>query len=217
MANDLIYETLRNRIIAGQYEPGTQLKEEPLGKEFGLSRTPVRASLKKLVDDGLAVIEANRGVFVAGWTQWDLEEMFSLRELLEPHAALLAAQRATPQDLAELHRINALMADAIASKGPDVTLRVQEANRAFHAQVLEIARSQRLKSMLATLIDMPVITRSFFLYRPADLERSLQQHLDITYGIEQNDGELAQRAMQTHIRMAYLRFMARRSESPVRR
>ena len=35
MANDLIYETLRNRIIAGQYEPGTQLKEEPLGKEFG--------------------------------------------------------------------------------------------------------------------------------------------------------------------------------------
>ena len=108
-------------------------------------------------------------------------------------------------------------ADAIASKGPDVTLRVQEANRAFHAQVLEIARSQRLKSMLATLIDMPVITRSFFLYRPADLERSLQQHLDITYAIEQNDGELAQRAMQTHIRMAYLRFMARRSESPVRR
>ena len=91
------------------------------------------------------------------------------------------------------------------------------ANRAFHAQVLEIARSQRLKSMLATLIDMPVITRSFFLYRPADLERSLHQHLDITYAIEQNDGELAQRAMQTHIRMAYLRFMARRSESPVRR
>ena len=108
MANDLIYETLRNRIIAGQYEPGTQLKEEPLGKEFGLSRTPVRASLKKLVDDGLAVIEANRGVFVAGWTQWDLEEMFSLRELLEPHAALLAAQRAAPQDVAELLQALAL-------------------------------------------------------------------------------------------------------------
>lgn len=216
MANDLIYETLRNRIIAGQYEPGTQLKEEPLGKEFGLSRTPVRASLKKLVDDGLAVIEANRGVFVAGWTQWDLEEMFSFRELLEPHAAMLAAQRATPQDVAELQRINEQMAAAIAGKGADVTLRVQEANRAFHGQVLEIARSQRLKSMLATLIDMPVITRSFS-YRPADLERSLQQHLDITYAIEQNDGELARHAMQTHIRMAYLRFMARRSESPVRR
>ncbi len=214
MANDLIYETLRDRIIAGQYGPGTQLKEEPLSKEFGLSRTPVRASLKKLVDDGLAAVEINRGVFVAGWTQWDIEEMFSLRELLEPHAAMLAAQRATLEDLSELHRINDLMTTAIFAGGPDVTLAVQAANRAFHNQILEVARSQRLKSMLLTLIDMPVITRSFFLYQTEDFRRSLQQHLDITYAIEIKDGELARQAMQTHIRMAYRRFMAHRKEIP---
>lgn len=216
MANDLIYEALRNRIIAGQYGPGTQLKEEPLGKEFGLSRTPVRTALKKLVDDGLAVIEANRGVFVARWTQWDIEEMFSFRELLEPHAAMLAAQRATEADVVELHKINGQMASAIAHKGSDVSLKVQAANRAFHGHVLEMSRSQRLKSMLATLIDMPVITRSFFLYKPGDFDRSLQQHLDITYAIELRDGELAKQAMQTHIRMAYLRFMAHRSNAPLR-
>lgn len=213
MATDHVYDTLRNRIIAGQYEPGTQLKEEPLGKEFGLSRTPVRASLKKLVDDGLAVIEANRGVFVAGWTQWDIEEMFNLRELLEPHAAMLAAQRATAVDIQALHRINEQMAQAIAAKGEGVTLAVQAANRAFHSHVLEIARSQRLKSMLATLIDMPVITRSFFLYRTDDFQRSLQQHLDITYAIALGDGELARQTMQAHIRMAYRRFMAHRASS----
>ncbi|OPG72140.1 GntR family transcriptional regulator [Pseudomonas ogarae] len=217
MATDLIYETMRDRIIAGQYGPGTQLKEEPLGKEFGMSRTPVRASLKKLVDDGLAVIEANRGVFVAGWTEWDIEEMFSLRELLEPHAAMLAAQRATFEDVAVLHRINEDMAAAIAGKRGEITVAVQAANRAFHSQLVDIARSQRLKSMLLTLIDMPVITRSFFLYENTDFQRSLQQHLDITYAVEVKDAELARQAMHTHIRMARRRFMARRSENPTRR
>jgi DNA-binding GntR family transcriptional regulator len=214
MASEQIYETLRNRIIAGQYEPGTQLKEEPLSREFELSRTPVRASLKRLVDDGLAVVEANRGVFVAGWTKWDVEEMFSLRELLEPHAAMLAAIRATEQDVQALHRINDAMASAIKRGDENVQLDVQAANREFHHQLLETARSQRLRSMLQTLIDMPVITRSFFLYAEADFARSLQQHLDITYAIEIGDGELAKQAMTTHIRMAYRRFMAQRSGNP---
>lgn len=214
MATEQIYETLRNRIIAGQYEPGTQLKEEPLSREFELSRTPVRASLKRLVDDGLAVVEANRGVFVAGWTKWDVEEMFSLRELLEPHAAMLAAMRATEQDVQALHRINDVMASAIKRGDENVQLDVQAANREFHHQLLETARSQRLRSMLQTLIDMPVITRSFFLYAEADFARSLQQHLDITYAIEIGDGELAKQAMSTHIRMAYRRFMAHRSGNP---
>lgn len=214
MATDHVYDSLRNRIIAGQYEPGTQLKEEPLGREFGVSRTPIRASLKKLVEDGLAVIEANRGVFVAGWTLWDIEEMFSLRELLEPHTAMLAAQRATPEDISVLHRINDQMAKAIAAQGEEVAMNVQAANRAFHNQLLEIAGSQRLKSMLSTLIDMPVITRSFFLYQSTDFQRSLNQHRDITYAIELKDGELAKQEMQAHIRMAYRRFMAHRSKTP---
>lgn len=214
MASEQIYETLRNRIIAGQYEPGTQLKEEPLSREFELSRTPVRASLKRLVDDGLAVVEANRGVFVAGWTKWDVEEMFSLRELLEPHAAMLAAMRATEQDVQALHRINDAMASAIKRGDENVQLDVQATNREFHHQLLETARSQRLRSMLQTLIDMPVITRSFFLYAEADFARSLQQHMDITYAIEIGDGELAKQAMTTHIRMAYRRFMAHRSGNP---
>ncbi|HDS1735609.1 GntR family transcriptional regulator [Pseudomonas sp. BP8] len=215
MATERIYETLRNRIIAGQYEPGTQLKEEPLSREFGLSRTPVRASLKRLVEDGLAVVEANRGVFIAGWTGWDVEEMFSLRELLEPHAAMLAAQRATPDDVQQLHRINEDMARAISQGGESIQVRVQAANKEFHHQLLDAARSQRLKSMLFTLIDMPVITRSFFLYDTADFARSLQQHLDITYAVQIGDGELASQAMKTHIRMAYRRFMAHRAESTV--
>ncbi|MCO4876941.1 GntR family transcriptional regulator [Paraburkholderia caribensis] len=207
---DYAYDTMRKRILSGQYEPGTQLKEEHLAEELGMSRTPVRAALKRLSDDKLVSVEANRGVFVAGWTRWDIEEMFSLRALLEPHAARLAAERATDEDIAELNRINAEMADAIKSRADDAVLRVQSANRAFHTHLLECAKSQRLKSMLVTLIDMPVITRSFFLYSPPDFARSLQQHQDIAYAVQTHDGQLACSLMESHIRLSFRRFMKER-------
>jgi len=210
---EFAYDTMRKRILSGQYEPGTQLKEERLAEELGMSRTPIRAALKKLSDDKLVSVEANRGVFVAGWTRWDIEEMFSLRALLEPHAARLAAERATEDDIANLNRINAEMASAIKSRSDDAVLRVQAANREFHMHLLDCAKSQRLKSMLVTLIDMPVITRSFFLYSVPDFARSLQQHEDIAYAVQTHDGQLACNLMESHIRLSYRRFMKQRLDS----
>lgn len=210
---EFAYDTMRKRILSGQYEPGTQLKEEHLAEELGMSRTPIRAALKRLSDDKLVSVETNRGVFVAGWTRWDIEEMFSLRALLEPHAARLAAERATDDDIVELNRINAEMADAIKSRAEDAVLRVQAANRAFHTHLLDCAKSQRLKSMLVTLIDMPVITRSFFLYSAPDFARSLQQHQDIAYAVQTHDGQLACNLMESHIRLSYRRFMKERLDA----
>ena len=207
------YDTLRKRIVAGQYEPGTQLKEEHLADALGMSRTPIRAALKKLAEDGLVSVEAHRGVFVAGWTRWDIEEMFTLRALLEPHAARLAASRATDAEIAQLNDINTQMSDAIAVGGHDAVLGVQATNRAFHTHLLDCAKSQRLKSMLSTLIDMPVITRSFFLYAAPDFERSLQHHRDIAYAVETRDEDLASNLMEAHIRLAYRRFMKERLDS----
>jgi DNA-binding GntR family transcriptional regulator len=207
------YDTLRKRIVAGQYEPGTQLKEERLAEELGMSRTPVRAALKKLAEDALVSVETHRGVFVAGWTRWDIDEMFTLRALLEPHAARLAAARATEAEIAELNSINTQMSDAIAIGGDDAVLGVQAANRAFHTHLLDCAKSQRLKSMLSTLIDMPVITRSFFLYSAPDFERSLQHHRDIAYAVETHDEDLASNLMEAHIRLAYRRFMKERLDN----
>ena len=86
-SRDQAYETLRARVIGGHYGPGTQLKEEPIAAEFGLSRTPVRAALKRLIDDGLATDDAGQGVHVAHWTEKDIEETFQLRMMLEPYAA----------------------------------------------------------------------------------------------------------------------------------
>lgn len=204
------YDQLKLRLIAGYYQPGTQLKEEPLAEEFGTSRTPIRAALRKLVEDGLATADTGRGIQVAAWTQWDIEEVFQLRLLLEPYAAQLAAERCTPQILERLESSNAKMQEAISSDTPDMATMVQDANRAFHHTLLEASGSQRLINMLGTMIDMPVITRSFQLYSRSDMEQSLHHHRDLTMAVAAKDGDLAKQVMQLHLQMSRHRFMRNR-------
>jgi DNA-binding GntR family transcriptional regulator len=194
--SDNAYEVLRQRLIGGHYNPGSQLKEEPIARELGLSRTPVRTALKRLVEEGLATDAVGQGIHVAKWTQWDVEETFQLRMLLEPYAASLAATRGGPDLLARLQASNAAM----------------EENRQFHRALLDAAGSSRLRSMLDTIIDMPIVVRSFYLYSPAELEQSLHHHRDLTLAVAAQDGELARQVMHLHLRMSHHRFMRHRSE-----
>ena len=209
------YEVLKKRIVAGHYTAGTQLKEEHIAEDMGVSRTPVRSALKRLIEDGLAVQEAGRGVFVAGWTRWDIEDMFRLRIRLEPFAARLAAERADPATVERLKKCNDDMALAIrnAGKTEDGIAEVQAANSRFHRLLLEAAGSHRLQVMLETMIDMPIITRSFFLYEPDDLLRSLQHHKDIAMAVELHDGDLAERLMSVHLLISNQRFMSQRLDA----
>ena len=206
------YEVLRQRLVGGHYKPGTQLKEEPLAREFGLSRTPVRTALKRLVEDGLATADAGQGIHVALWNEADIEETFQLRMLLEPYAAGLAAVRGGDAMLQLLRRSNEQMAAAIDDGGGVAIEQIQQANRNFHRTLLDYSGSPRLRAFLETMIDMPIIVRSFFLYTPAELEQSLHHHQDLTLAVEARDGEMARQVMQLHLRMSYRRFMRHRSD-----
>jgi len=207
---DRAYEVLRQRLVGGHYKPGTQLKEEPLAKEFGLSRTPVRAALKRLIADGLATADAGQGVQVAQWSDWDVEETFQLRMLLEPYAACLAAARGGDDLVAQLQASNEQMASAIAAGDDASVTLIQEANRSFHRALLDASGSPRLRTMLETMIDMPIIVRSFYLSSRSELEQSLHHHQYLTVAAQARDGELARQVMQLHLRMAYQRFIRHR-------
>ncbi|OWT64129.1 GntR family transcriptional regulator [Candidimonas nitroreducens] len=213
--SEQIYEALKKRIVAGHYTAGTQLKESHLAQDMGVSRTPVRVALKRLIEDGLAVAEGGRGVFVARWTRWDIEEMFRLRIRLEPFAARLAAERMDPKMLEKLKQCNDQMARAIDAMGEDsgAINAIQAANSTFHHLLLDAAGSQRLRMMLETMIDMPIITRSFFLYDQEDLRRSLQHHKDLLMALSLKQGDLAEQIMSVHLLMASQRFMSRRMDS----
>ncbi|MEH3085735.1 MAG: GntR family transcriptional regulator [Xylophilus ampelinus] len=212
---DRAYDVLRQRLVGGFYGPGTQLKEEPIARELGLSRTPVRTALRRLVEDGLATDGMGQGIHVSPWTEVDVEETFQLRMLLEPYASFLAANRAGAELAQALDESNRAMRSAIDA-GPEGIGGVQTANSAFHRALLDAAGSPRLRAMLGTIIDMPVIVRSFYLYSRDELEQSLHHHEDLVLAVRARDGELARQVMQLHLRMSYHRFMKHRGPAAAR-
>lgn len=211
-ASEKAYELLKQRLVAGSYAPGAQLKEEHIAREFGLSRTPVRSALKHLIADGLATLDAGRGARVAEWTDADILETYHLRSLLEGHAAELAAQRRSAAVVGALEQLNRQMAATIARGGADMVQSLQAINSRFHRAILDASASPRLKALLATIIDMPIVVRSFSVSTRADVQQSLQHHRDLTEAVAIGDGELARQAMQLHLRIASRRFFRRRAD-----
>jgi DNA-binding GntR family transcriptional regulator len=211
-ASDKAYELLKHRVIAGSYAPGAQLKEEHIARELGISRTPIRAALKRLVEDGLATAEAGRGVRVSEWTEADIQETYELRGLLEGHAAELAARRGGVALADRLDKLNDEMESAIAKGGSALPERLQQINARFHRAVLEASGSPRLRAMLAGLIDMPIVIRSHFISTPQDKLQSLRHHRELAAAVRIGDAELARQVMQLHLRIALHRFQLRRSE-----
>ena len=211
-ATDKVHEVLKQRVIGGAYAPGAPLKEEHIARELAVSRTPVRAALRRLVEDGLATADPNRGVRVAAWTESDIEETFDLRGMLEAHAADLAARRGGDALADHLDALNAQMARAIEQGGAELPERLQQINSRFHRAVLDGSGSPRLRIMLEGLIDMPIVIRSHFISTLQDKVQSLQHHRDLAAAVRAGDGELARQVMQLHLRVASHRFKRQRGE-----
>ena len=205
-ANESIYVELRHRIVAGRYDPGQQLKEEALASELGVSRTPVRAALRRLVADGMLEAKANRGAFVAQWTDRDIDEVMNLRCALESEAASLAAKRAGKDQIKELASINQRMHMLARGLTSAKIAELQRLNNRFHKLILESAGSPRLNAATRTLIDWPLMVGSFYVFSEADIRRSIQYHDDLVLAIETNEPALARAVMEAHLRRSNLTY-----------
>src|SRR5690606_28471228 len=128
------------------------------------SRTPVRSAIERLINDGLVTRAERRGAVVLGWLERDITEAFELRLLLEPYAARSAALRANAQQIDELAEINASMLRAVQSADEDRVAQIQHYNNRFHHALLAAAQSARVRTLVESLLDLPIIIGSFYFY-----------------------------------------------------
>ncbi|MFB9442877.1 GntR family transcriptional regulator [Dactylosporangium vinaceum] len=192
------YAALRQGILDGTYPPGAQLGEVELAGSLAVSRTPVREAIRRLHSEGLIEVFPNRGAYVRTWTRAQLDELFSVRALLEGHAAGLAADHATDDQRAAMAGLCDEM-DSAAARAPADVQTVAALNGRFHALVHEASANSLLPGMIRTLIQVPVVVRTFIGYSPARLQISLQQHREILAAVRSHDGPWAEAAMRTHI------------------
>lgn len=142
---DVIADRLRRAILGGEIAGGTQLKQNDVAARFGVSVVPVREALQRLVSEGLAVLQPNKGVTVTRISEQDFLEIAELRFLLEPHALRMSAPHLSAADLKAAEEI---LARAAASTDP---FERSELHWAFHRQLYGRAGRPRLIAQLGQL------------------------------------------------------------------
>ena len=113
---EVVFKTLRNAIVHGEFEPGERLMEVTLAKRLGVSRTPVREAMRMLELEGLVVMIPRRGAEVARITAKDLSDALEIRMALEDLAAGLACKRIDDEGKERLKQSYADFKKAVSSK-----------------------------------------------------------------------------------------------------
>jgi DNA-binding GntR family transcriptional regulator len=189
-------EVIRQAIVEGRLEPGRRLKEEELARELGISRTPVREALLMLQAEGLVVATPNRGATVRVHGPEELDDLYELRALLEGYAARRAAERVTPDEVAEL-RESCARFDTL-NPAEDLREVVRE-NLFFHNTILEIAASARLTALVRKVIELPLVYNAYRWYSPDQMAISAHYHRQIVDAFAAGDADRAELMMKEHL------------------
>lgn len=193
--SDGAYQALQAAIVDGRLSPGTRLSVPALAARLGVSRSPVREALTRLISDGLAVEVPHRGAVVAHLTLADLLPVYELREVLEGLAARLAAIRIESHGEARLRRV---LADHAVAADRDDRPAATAADVAFHTGLREIASNAELEKTLGGIqarirvaMRTTVVTEG---PRPA-----IADHEKILDAVMAKDPERAERYARAHI------------------
>ena len=198
-ASDFAYSSIRQGLAAGRWPPGSHLRETELAAELGISRTPVREALRKLASEQLVSFEPHLGVRVPGWSNHDMEEIFALRVELESYAAGQAALHASSAQMAQLRELaQEIEKAAFGGEEPDY-VGITELNNRFHGLIVAAAANQRLASLIVTLIEIPLVVRTFARYDRRAMARSVSHHFDLVEAIAGGNADWAVAVMRAHI------------------
>lgn len=190
---DIVYNTLFDRIVTGQYPTEMRLQEEKLAEEFGISRTPVRDILRLLEQDGLVHRERHCGVQVVPFTADDVEEVYDIRKALELLAIDCAVAKVNLQQLRDLRvRVAAL------ANNPDVTQHV-ELDQAIHGYIVEACRRPRLSSALNQQLRLMRHFRYMGFKNAGVIERTTREHGVLLDALLARCADEAKAAMAAHL------------------
>ncbi|WP_036636951.1 GntR family transcriptional regulator [Paenirhodobacter enshiensis] len=188
---DDVYSALLSGILEGRYHPGDLLNEIPIAEEYGMSRTPVREALQRLVSTGLAERGPRRALLVRKIPTQTLHALFEAMGEIEGLVARFAALR-----MSELER-QALAAAVQAGDDPDADF--EEVNRRFHRIIRDGAHNPVMAEMIEELELRTMPWRHIQFNRRADrIATSQVEHRALAAAIHAEDANEAQRLMRAH-------------------
>ncbi|MBR6014645.1 MAG: GntR family transcriptional regulator [Firmicutes bacterium] len=198
-----LFSALQIDILTGKFRLGEKLTEQHICDEYGVSRTPVREALHQLEMDGLIENIPNRGAFVLGFTEQDIEDMYELRCAYEVQAVRWATARITEDELDKLEETFEFMQFYTLKNDFE---KMRSINTTFHELIYEAAHNRMLEQALSSyLLYMRHLRKT-----PADtktyLDLVLEEHRAIFEAIRDGDADAGAAAMTAHMASSKARF-----------
>ena len=193
---DVVFHTLRQAIITGEFAPGERLMEISLAERLGVSRTPVREAIRKLELEGLVVMIPRKGAEVAKITEKRLKDVLEVRCALEELAATLACQRIDEEGKTKLNNAHQEFINGI-EKG-DV-LEITNLDEAFHECIFELTGNDRLVQMVNNLKEQMYRYRMEYVKGKDHHQTLVQEHNELLAAIISGEEESARNIMRQHI------------------
>lgn len=206
---DYIFEKLETDVLTGIYPYGEVLTEARLSEELGVSRTPIREAIKRLMQENL-VQETAKGVTVLGITKKDIEDIFEIRVRLEGFAAALAAVNATDEDKENLKQILDLQ-EFYTSKSDAEHIKNMDSD--FHSTLYNSCGSPILANTLLPLHKKVQKYRKTSVSDGSRAQRSVDEHRAILNAILSGDAKEAERVTLEHIINARESILSRRKQN----
>lgn len=193
---EIVYSTIKERILSGEYSPGQRLITNDLATELGVSRMPIREALHRLeAATGLVTLIPHKGAVVNVISQEDILEVFRIRAVLEGLAARLACPNLDDKQLNQLEQINQKVIELGHSIDEETFL---EFNRQFHAPIWQAAHSPRLVGMLRSLYDASRSYRYMSVMLPGRFEEIVAEHAEIVAALRKRDLAEVEKVVNNH-------------------
>ena len=184
-----VADAIRQRILTGEYAANTQLKQEHIAVEFGVSRIPVREALLSLEREGWVTIRPHRGAFIGSLDEAAVRDHYALYGLVYGFAAQRATERSTPELVSRLGAV----CDRL--DGEDDPAAVARLNREFDGLIMKTASSPRLRAVLRAMVG--IVPGNFFALVPGAVEVERAGSRTVLQAIAAGDGGAAAEAYAT--------------------
>ena len=197
--------SIRELLLRGEFSPGERVSELPLVARLGVSRTPIRLALERLAHIGLLDVNASGGFTARGFTSSEALDAIEIRGVLEGTAARLAAERLTDSSELDRLRVRCREMEELDRLSLDSFGRYMDLNEAFHASIVDLAKSGMLRRSIQQAVSLPFASPSAMVFPTSGLANAdetlaiaKEHHRGILDAISRRQGTRAESLAREH-------------------
>ena len=196
---DVVFENLREAIVEGRLKPGQRLMEVQLAEQLGVSRTPVREALQRLVLEGFLEKSTGNGYVIKNYRIVDLIEVLQIRKALERLAGELVVEKIDEEGIEKLKQTIKKIEKTLRSKVQVNRKGFKEISYKFHDTLFEITKNTRLIKLRKNIEDHIRFITTIELNIPQRFYESLEEDKAILNAVISKNKRQAIELSERHV------------------